>query len=38
MINTMLIEKNINYGKKLISSLAVKNDNFRLCGIVNNKK
>lgn len=38
MINTMLIEKNINYGKKLISGLSVKNDKFRLCGIANNKK
>lgn len=38
MINAILIENDISYGKKLISGLAVKNSNFRVCGITNNKK
>ncbi len=38
MFNVLLVEEDMNYGKKLINKLAIKNKDFRLCGIVNNKK
>ena len=38
MFNVLLVEEYMNYGKKLINKLAIKNKDFRLSGIVNNKK
>lgn len=38
MINVLLLEKDMIYGKQLINKLAAKNKDFRLCGITNNRK
>lgn len=38
MINVLLVENDMNYGKNLINKLARKNKEFRLCGLTNNIK